>query len=145
MKHVNSGACGKCAEIFNRYPKFNLILRTWFEKQQHAYHPFHISDAGRGHIEQETYFNRKSSLAHWGQSAHNYGCAIDTFFLIDGKYSLSVNLYNHYIIPSMPSWIEWGARWKSFPELPHFELSGWRALAKTGQIVLVEPVPITLA
>ena len=138
MKHQNNGNCPKCAEIFDKYPGFNVLLRTWFEEMQKENLGFHISDAGRGKIDQEAYFNRKASLAHFGESAHNFNAAIDTFWLIGGQYSLSIELYQEKIEPNIPDWLQWGHYWKGFSELPHFEVKAWKLLREHGAIKAVE-------
>lgn len=139
--HKNNGACPHCAYLFNRYPGFSVLLRTWFEKMQKRFPEFHCAEASRGRIDQEIYYHRRSSRASWGESAHNYGCGLDTFWMIDGKYNLSRDLYERNIVPNIPDWLQWGAFWKTFPELPHFELKSWRTLAEKGLVVLVEPMP----
>lgn len=139
-RHSNNKRCSKCAEIFDAFPKFNVLIRTWFEDIQEKYPEFHIACAGRGEFEQEAAFLRGASKAHYGESAHNYNLAIDTFWLIDGKYSLPVDYYDEYIKPEIPDWLEWGHTWKSFPELPHFELKSWKTLRDVGAQKLVEPI-----
>lgn len=66
-----------------------------------------------------------------GYSWHNFGRAFDVAFVVDGK----------------PSWrddhpweaigmlgetlgLEWGGRWESFPDRPHFQYPGGRTLAQ---------------
>ncbi len=136
--HDSSGSCPKCKEVFDRYLGFDSELKDWFFSVQKVNPDFHCADAGRGKIEQETYFNRKASLAHYGQSSHNYNCGIDTFFQIAGAYVLDRNLYEKQILPLMPDWIQWGAHWTSFPEIPHFERKDWLQLVMDKKIKLVE-------
>lgn len=100
---------------------------------------FHCADAGRGQVEQEIYFRRGSSFAHWGESSHNYNCAIDTFFQIEGKYSLSLDLYIEKIKPNIPDWLEWAYYWPGKKkEIPHFELKVWKMMKEMGAVKLVE-------
>lgn len=138
MIHINDGSCKKCQSIIDKFPDFNSDLREWFEQQQAEYPAFHCSDAGRGRIEQETYFNRQASKAHYGESSHNYGCGIDTFWLISGKYNVDVELYKKYIQPTLPEFIFWGFNWVSFPETPHFEIKNWKELVTEHLVSLVE-------
>jgi hypothetical protein len=138
MKHQNNGSCPKCAEIFEKYPGFNALLRAWFEERQAACPEFHCSDAGRGRVDQETYFMRGASLAHYGESAHNFNCGLDSFFQIDGKYSVGLPLYELHIEPYIPDWLQWGHYWKGFRETPHFELKAWKLLRIHNAIKLVE-------
>lgn len=138
MSHVNNGACDKCAEIMNKFPKFNLQLKGWFLIVQAKHTNFHCADAGRGELDQEAYFAKGASKAHWGQSSHNYNCAMDTFFLVNGAYSLDKALYAE-IAAEIPEYISWyGAPDAKFRELPHFEIREWRKLLIAGEISLVE-------
>jgi hypothetical protein len=121
MSHQNDGSCSHCQLIFDDYPGFDPGIRAWFIQFQKTNPNWHISCAGRGRDEQEKCFNEKTSRAHWGESAHNYNCAIDTFQLVDGVYVLDKQSYLDLLAPKLPKWIEWGYEWKSFPELPHLQ------------------------
>ncbi len=137
-KHDNSGACPHCLEIFNKFPGFDEDLMQWFKDAQKETPSFHIAEAGRGRIAQEQDFDRGLSKAHYGESAHNYNCAIDTFFMVSGKYSLDESLFRAIAI-GLPSFIEWyGSPNAKFYERPHFEKTGWKELAESGLIFLVE-------
>lgn len=138
MRHENNGACSKCREIFDKFPGFDKELRSWFEDMQAKNQEFHCSDAGRGRIDQEIYFQRKASKAHYGESSHNFNSGLDTFWLINGVYNLSLELYKKKIEPHIPDWIQWGYRWRTFPEVPHFERKNWISLKEQGLIHLVE-------
>lgn len=141
MKHENNGFCPQCQNIFNRYPGFNENLKSWFLSMQTKHHEMHISCAGRGEIDQEAYFAKGSSKAHYGQSAHNYGCAID-LFVMDPKHP-NILYPNDWFIgilqPNLPKWLLWyGAPGSLFHELPHVELRGWQELVRQGIVKLVE-------
>jgi len=136
--HTNDGNCAGCLSKINKYPYFYQPLKDWFFSVQKDTPTFHISDAGRGKIDQEMYFARGASDAHYGQSAHNYNCAIDTFFQIDGNYNLDASLYGN-IATILPDTIKWyGSAYAKFKERPHFEWATWRDLALAGTIKLVE-------
>lgn len=142
VKHENSGACAKCGQIFNRFPGFNKELRLWFEGRQNKHPEFHIADAGRGEIDQERYFAKGGSDAHYGQSPHNYNCAIDTFFLINGAYNLEEK-YFAMVLKDRPEWLNWYGddnfiNTKRY-ERPHFDRKDWKQLLKDGKLKLVEP------
>lgn len=140
MRHENSGNCPQCEKIFNRYPGFHSGLKKWFKDLQAKVPTAHISCAGRGQQDQEECVRRGASRAHWSKSAHNWNCAIDLFEM-DGKIG---DLYERpwfeaHVAGQVPSELEWyGAPGASFPELPHIELRGWRELAHTGKVKLVE-------
>lgn len=138
MKHQNNGKCEKCQAILHKYAGINPLILAWFEERQAEVPEFHCSEAGRGRMDQEMYFNRKASLAHYGESAHNYNCAIDTFFQIDGHYSVTLELYEEFIELNIPDWLQWGHYWKNFSETPHFEVKAWKLLRMHGAAKPVE-------
>jgi len=94
-----------------------------------------VLDSQRGRVAQERAFALGNSHAHFGQSAHNWAPAI----ALD-------------VVPSPLDWndaarfanlaaivkaraealripIAWGGDWRSFKDLPHYELSPWRSFA----------------
>ena len=60
-----------------------------------------------------------------GRSWHNFACAVDFVFIVDGKASWDVKLYD-----KIPGWcdkvggLESGARWTRFKDRPHVQLAG---------------------
>ena len=67
-----------------------------------------------------------------GQSAHNFGLAIDIVPMIHGKPDwLGTSPAWHQVgVLGQAQGLEWyGAPGALFPELPHFTLSNWRQLA----------------
>ena len=142
-KHTNNGVCRKCAEIFEVYPGFNEKLKAWFISFQAAHPESHISCAGRGRVEQERDFQKGASKAHYGQSAHNYGCAIDLFVLLPGEEGLYPKQWFFEVLaPELAKqpWLDWGYSWTRFPEMPHVELANWHELVELGFVGLVEPL-----
>ncbi len=139
-KHLNSGACAHCDLIFRRYPGFNQQLWDWFKAFQAKHPEAHISCAGRGYLDQEAAVVRRTSRAHYGESFHNYNAAIDLFEL---RLDLN-NIYDRYwyttvLRPELPSWVTWyGEPNAVYYELPHVEITGWKALVKVGQLKLVK-------
>lgn len=139
MSHQSNGACEKCQEIFDVYPGFHADLRAWFTAFQALHPEAHISCAGRGKADQENLFLRKATLAHYGQSAHNYNAAIDVFALITGEKTIyPEDWFLKVLGPSIPSWLVWGHTWVKFPEMPHIEVEGWEHLANISFIQIVE-------
>lgn len=125
-------------EIITKYPGFHLKVLSWFVGEQTKHNDFHVSCAGRGHVEQEECVARGASRAHWGHSAHNWNAALDGFFLVDGNYNLERKRFDD-VAKDLPSYIKWyGAPGASFPELPHFELLDWVYLKNQGLLKLVE-------
>lgn len=130
-RHSNNGHCPKCREIIDRFPNFNAELRTWFEAFQAKHPELHVSEAGRGKLEQERDFQKGASRAHWTQSAHNYNMALDTFVMLPGTTDIYPRKwYDEILRPALPTWIQWyGMPGSVFFELPHIEVRGWKYVA----------------
>lgn len=143
MSHANNGKCEKCAEIFEKYPGFNKQLRSWFVIFQAKHPEAHISCAGRGFEDQEAARNAGASKAHYGQSAHNYNCAIDLFVMDFKNYPNELypkKWFDTVLAPEIPFFLNWyGAPGQPFPEMPHLEIREWRKLIAIGSAGLVEP------
>lgn len=138
MSHINNGNCLACAQILNKYPGFNEELRTWFQAIQIEHVDIHTSCGGRGRVDQSVLFQRGATKANYGQSAHNFNCALDLFRSPNGDYILDQEfeeIIQSAIYPSL-SW--YGAPGAVFRELPHIELKNWNSLAHQGIIKLVE-------
>lgn len=140
MKHTNNGKCEKCLAIINRYPNFNRTFLSWFMNLQKQHPEAHVSEAGRGRDVQEAMFQKKASRAHYGESAHNYNAALDIFELDGDPYDIyEKRWFDKVIKPNLIPEIVWyGSPGSKFWELPHVELKGWRELAKSGTLKLVE-------
>ena len=140
MKHENIQFCQQCMNIFNRYPGFNENLKSWFFSFKEIHKEMHISCAGRGEIDQEAAFLRGASKAKWGESSHNYNCAIDIFVMIPGNNSIYPrDWFNNVLGPAIPNFLNWyGQPGSPFYELPHIEVRGWKELVAQGIIKLVE-------
>ena len=144
-KHSNQNSpCPKCAELFAAYPGVSEVIKSWFFSVQKQIKNFHIAEAGRGKAKQEEHVANKRSRAGWTKSAHNWNCAIDTFFVDKlGKLSYSVNEYEEVkklLIPEI-EWYgheEYRGRKDKFFEKPHFEVKNWKELRDQGKIKLVE-------
>ena len=140
MKHVNNGNCPACDIIFNRYPGFYPPLRDWFAKFQENNPEAHISDAGRGRQDQEAYFRKHVSNAHYGESAHNYNAAIDIFEMRPSDPDIYEKVWFDTVLqPALEEWTEWyGAVGSPYFEVPHVQVKAWKTLAARGVIKLVE-------
>lgn len=142
-KHLNDGKCEKCLLIFDRYPGFHQGLKNWFIQIQASNPEAHISGAGRGKLEQEEYFVKKTSNAHYGQSAHNFNAAVDIFRLHQNGAEWPKTWFTDIVKPAIEAHnaaasfkIKWyGMPGSAFYELPHCEVDGW----KTMGLNLVEP------
>lgn len=146
-KHTNNGECQKCLQIFEKFPGFHQGLKDWFIEVQKNNSEAHISAGGRGKLEQEEYFKKGSSKAHYEQSSHNFNAAIDIFKLHDTGAEWPKAWFNNVIKLAVDSHnttadfkINWyGQPGSSFYELPHCEVSNWKELVKEGVLKLVEP------
>lgn len=137
--HINTIVhCPGCLDKFNKYPGFYKPLQDWFFDKRVANPTFHCADAGRGKVDQEIYFARGASNAHFGQSAHNANAGIDCFFQISGSYRLDCNLFD-IIVQGLDKNINWyGSPDAPYKERPHFEWRNWQELLDHGAIKLVE-------
>lgn len=141
-KHLNIPVCPKCADILAAYPNFHKDLAAWVLDVRTRHNDAHISAAGRGRQEQELFFSKGTSRAHYGQSAHNYNAAVDWFRITQaGGASFDTPWYQAVIgVEAMKvPWIRWyGTPPISFLEYPHCEVSSWVKLAQAGQLSLVD-------
>ena len=141
VRHLNNGSCPKCEEIINKYKDFNSDIYNWFKSLQKLNMEVHTSCAGRGKADQEDAFKRGASKAKYGESAHNFGLAIDLFKIdANGKAEWSIKFYREVINPAvkMSCLLEHGLDWKKFVDAPHVELKNWKELVKQGKAKLVE-------
>ena len=70
--------------------------------------------------------------ARAGQSAHNYGLAIDIVPVVNGKpdWNGSDPIWDQIGELGVAAGLTWlGSPHSSFPEKPHFELSNWKEVA----------------
>lgn len=142
LRHQNNGKCEKCKEIMDKFPNMNKDLRGWFIMFQAKHKEAHISCAGRGFQDQEDARAAGKSRAHYGQSSHNYNCAIDLFVIMPGKDIYDLKWFKETLAPEIPYFLNWyGAPGAAFHELPHLELRSWRGLIAQGLAELVEPDP----
>ena len=137
--HENNGACIGCINMLNAHPSFNLRLSTWFKEFQSRHPEAHISCAGRGRIEQEILYQRRATRAHYPQSAHNWGAAIDIFCNNDSITIFPVKWFYEVLRPEISIGLTWyGSPGAEFYEMPHIEVSGWSEMAHQGLLTRVE-------
>lgn len=138
--HENNGSCDYCQKVMNRYPDFSPLLRQWFVELQKKNPEAHTSCAGRGRMDQEAAFIRRSSRAHYGKSSHNFNAAIDLFkwaATIEGMYDR--DWFEKVVASALTSELDWyGKPNASFYELPHVELKDWKTLVEAGLLKIVE-------
>lgn len=149
IKHKNDGDCAKCKEVMNKFPDMNQYLRKWFMDFQKLNPEAHISCAGRGAAEQANAKDAGKSRAAFGESAHNYNCAIDIFVQDFKNYPNDIypkKWFQEKIAGKIPYALKWyGEPGSAFFELPHIEVREWRGLKVTGEAKLVESPAETIA
>ena len=91
-------------------------------------HPVRITQGLRSIAEQNRLFNQGRTTpgaivtnARGGQSFHNYGVAVDFVFVREG-YNASQSLWELLGKVGEARGFEWGGRWTTFLDRPHFEL-----------------------
>lgn len=107
---------------------------------------FHISKAGRGKEEQEQAFKKGFSRARWGESAHNYGFALDFFELAGDKKNIyEVTFFQIFVVEMQknPDLLWYGHPKSSFREYPHVEVASWKKIVERDNIPLVTFETIT--
>jgi hypothetical protein len=145
-KHTNNGSCPKCKEIMDVYPNMNQQLRQWFVGFQKATPEVHLSCAGRGYADQMAAFEKGYSKAKFGESAHNWNCAVDIFVLLPGKDIYDSKWFQDKIAGKLPYFLKWyGEPGAVFFELPHIEIREWRGLKVQNLAGLVEEPPKDIA
>jgi hypothetical protein len=149
--HINVPNCPKCVQLLDKYPGFHSGLREWVSQFLSTNCDAHISAAGRGRDDQELFFKKGTSRAHYGQSAHNWNAAVDFFHLTQaGGAAFDRPWYQQVLGPAVlanPALKWYGEPPISFLEFPHVEWRCWRSLAASGEATLVDgpsdyPIPI---
>lgn len=140
--HQNILKCPGCEKVLDKYPNFYQPLRDWFYLFRSTNFDAHCSWGGRGKADQELFFKRGLSHAHYGQSAHNYNAAIDFFRLTEQGANFDSGWYKSVLGPTTDK--DASLRWYGKPpitfyELPHVEWASWRELRDQGKLTLVEP------
>lgn len=143
--HQNITKCLGCEQVLDKYPNFYQPLRDWFYSFRTSNLDAHCSWGGRGAKDQELFFNKGLSHAHWGQSAHNYNAALDFFRLTQTNTGLTAQFdspwYRNVLGPATdanPNLRWYGKPPITFFELPHVEWANWRVLRDAGKLNLVE-------
>lgn len=141
MKHINNGECPKCKDILENPVGTHEDLVKWFISFQKDNADAHISYSYRNKEDQELFFKRKTSNAHYGESPHNYSpsLAIDVFRLSNtGLAEFIIDWYLTKVMPSAEaSGLELGGKWIKLKDFPHFQVAGWKQLVKDGKAKLI--------
>lgn len=123
------------ANIVGAHPDILEFAKRLVARMRKQDVPLFVLNCVRGEAAQEEYFKTGMSRARYGQSAHNYGMAVD---IIHGRkaYDLdrkSWDLLGHIgkeisVQAGIP--ITWGGDWKSLWDPAHWELEEWRSLSQ---------------
>jgi hypothetical protein len=74
---------------------------------------------------------RQVTNAMPGDSAHNWGLAVDLVPVVDGNLAWAdERLWERVGVLAEAAGVEWSGRWTSFVEKTHFQMPGWRDIAK---------------
>jgi peptidoglycan LD-endopeptidase CwlK len=93
-------------------------------------HDVRIISGSRTYAEQDQLYKKgrfgnpgpQVTKARGGQSNHNFGIAWDVGIFDGGKYITTDKLYKQLAVTVLSPNLEWGGSWKSFPDVPHFQL-----------------------
>lgn len=111
-------------------PRFKVAIEKLLKEAHAKGLNVQVASGFRSFDEQDALFEQGRSKpgpivtnAKRGQSAHNYGRAVDLFFLVNekadwgiGKFKMLAQLAKDLELPLM-----WAGEWKSFKEFCHFE------------------------
>lgn len=141
-KHLNTGKCEKCLQLMGILGGTDPRLVAWFTELQSRMPDAHIAFAGRSKADQEEFFKKKTSNAHYGESPHNFApaLAIDIFRLTGNGAEFNRNWYIDVIRPEVVKHVElsYGGDWKRLKDYPHVEIAEWKELVKQGKAKLNE-------
>lgn len=119
-------------------PEFRALVNLWLDKCKAAGIDVLVYCTLRSMEEQAAEYAKgrtrpgpKSTNARPGQSAHNYGLALDFVPMLGGKsWWGGKALYNQAIDIAIAVGLE-SLRDSSFPELAHLQMPGWRGYVPT--------------
>lgn len=152
----------KCADKYGRYddrsegvistllPNAQIQARKFMSIASNFRLTVKLIGGTRTYAEQDELFKKRPKVtnARGGQSNHNFGIAWDVGIFSGSKYytgstSAEEKAYrelSELIMPTLGDKLSWGGNWKSFKDLPHYEMttnksiSQVRALFETGKL-----------
>lgn len=116
-------------------PLLRPLVDTFLESAAAAYIDVLVTCALRTQAEQAALYAQGRTApgpivtdAQAGQSAHNYGLAIDIVPIVNGKPDWQGSDPVWYQLGHLgeQAGLEWAGRWIHFKELPHFQMPSWR-------------------
>lgn len=117
-------------------PKAQQAARAFLKKVLAAGIEARIISGTRTYAEQDALFRKgrfgnpppKVTKAKGGQSNHNFGIAWDIGIFKKGAYLGDSPLYSKAAEVGRSDELEWGGHWKTFKDLPHYQLATGLAL-----------------
>lgn len=123
--HTNTPLCEGCeARLVGIDPRLQAFAASF-----RASHPDgHVSCGYRGQADQEADFAKSASRAHWLQSAHNFGSALDWFRLTAAAgAAFDKWWYEGSLAPAAKAaGLVWGGTFTTITDMPHVETPDWR-------------------
>lgn len=122
---------GTDKKIMTLHPKVRAIASKFInEVEKRLGHRLKITDGYRTFAEQDKIYAKGRTApgkivtkAKGGQSYHNYGLAFDCYFTENGKVTFKKGITPEVAKIGEELGLEWGGRWKSIVDLPHFQLT----------------------
>ncbi len=134
-RYQTVGILEKLKALLKPKPKSNLlpaVAKAAFavvKEMEMLGHPIRITEGYRSTERQnELYAQGRTTPgkivtnAKGGESLHNYGCAVDIFFLKEG-YNASEALWQTLGAVGKKHGFEWGGDWKKFTDKPHLQMT----------------------
>jgi peptidoglycan L-alanyl-D-glutamate endopeptidase CwlK len=120
------------SNILTLTPKAQRAARKFLNACHGAGKDVRILSGTRTYAEQDALYRKgrygnpepKVTNAKGGRSNHNFGIAWDIGLFENGKYITTDKQYKQLaqlMLPQLPE-LEWGGNWRSFPDVPHYQL-----------------------
>jgi peptidoglycan L-alanyl-D-glutamate endopeptidase CwlK len=115
--------------IRSLHPRAQRAAREFLSALRDAGIDARIISGTRTYAEQHALYRRgrfgdtspRVTNAKAGHSNHNFGIAWDIGIFDGGRYLTTAAPYKR-AAPFRPAAVEWGGDWKTFPDLPHYQL-----------------------
>ena len=122
--------------IRSLHPKAQRAAREFLTRLRGAGIDARIISGTRTYAEQDALYRRgrfgdtspRVTNAKGGHSNHNFGIAWDIGIFKDGKYLTTTKPYKE-AAAFKPASVEWGGDWRTFPDVPHYQLAVGASLA----------------
>lgn len=130
-------------KIEDLHPALQPLAKTFLERAKAAGFDLLVTCTFRSMQEQEALYaqgrtapGKRVTNAKPGDSAHNYGLALDIVPMHGGKPVWNTSgadgeLWAKVGRIGQSAGLEWGGAWQSFKDCPHFQMPNWRAMTKS--------------